>query len=366
MASCLDPFEPPVSDSNVDYLVIDAFLNSGNRSVQVTLSKGLPLDAPNDTTSFISGADISVEGEDGSIIHVSQVGEGFYYASSPNIANGKRYQLRVITPENKEYLSDLVELKKSPTLDSVTWRATSDGVTIYVDSHDETGSTKYYQWVYTETWQYHSDRQSFFIWDPPTATAVPRSREQEVYTCYNNQNSTRVLISTTKQNTLDVVSDFPLALIKPGSIKLQVLYSILVQQRALDENAFNYWKNLQKTTENLGSLFDPLPSQVKGNIHNVKDGDEPVLGYFTGGEVQEKRLFIDVRELPKQLQFVIPRECKLDSIPFPELKNWKNDNMYVISTYGIPFPIGYTFTTGVCADCRELGGVLQKPDFWPN
>lgn len=363
--SCLDPYDPPVSDTHIDYLVVDAFLNSGNKSVQVTLSKGVPLDAPRDTSTLLSGAAISVEGEDGLIIQVPQTGEGFYYASSINIENGKRYQLRIKT-EGKEYLSDLVELKKSPTLDSVTWRPTEDGVTVYVDSHDETGSTKYYQWVYTETWQYHSDLQSFFLWNPVTATAVPRTQAQDVFTCYNSQNSTRVLITTTKQNTLDIVADFPLATIPLGSRKLQVLYSILVQQRALDEAAFNYWKNLQKTTENLGSLFDPLPSQVNGNIHNVRNSNEPVLGYFAGGEVQEKRLFIGVRDLPKDHQFVVPLECNLDSIPFEQTKNWKGSNKYVISTYGIPFPLGYTFSTGICADCRESGGVVEKPSFWPN
>lgn len=365
LASCLDPYAPPVADSHVDYLVVDAFLNSGDKSAQVILSKAVPLDASSSTKSFVNDAQIFIEGEDDLVIAIPRTGEGSYSAPSIHVENGKKYRLRIKT-NGKEYLSDVVELKKSPSLDSVTWRADESGVTIYIDSHDENGSTKYYQWLYTESWEYHADELSSYIWDAPNAAAIPRNYDQMVYTCYADDNSTRVLISETTRNTQDIVSDFPLVKLKKGTRKLQVLYSILVQQRALDEDAFNYWQSIQKTTENVGTLFDALPTQVISNIHNIANKDEPVMGYFTGGEVQEKRIFIDARDLPKDLQVVDGLACETEKVPLADLFLWRNTDKYIVSSYGMPFIQGYIFTSGKCADCRELGGVLQKPGFWPQ
>ncbi|MEJ7664694.1 MAG: DUF4249 family protein [Hymenobacter sp.] len=55
----------------------------------------------------------------------------------------------------------------------------------------------------------------------------------------------------------------------PPSSKLYYLYSILVRQYALTPEEFAYWDKLRKNTENLGTLFDPLPSQLSGNVHRL-------------------------------------------------------------------------------------------------
>jgi hypothetical protein len=187
-----------------------------------------------------------------------------------------------------------------------------------------------------------------------------------VFVCWDHSISTKVLVTATSKNSQDVVSDFPLAFIPKGSKKVSRLYSILVQQRALDENAYNYWLNLQKTTENLGGLFDPLPSAVTGNIRSTSNSREPVLGYFAGGEVQEKRLYINHEELPSHLRTVDRIDCNLDSVRVGEFRNFTNYPVYIFSSYGTPGTIGYTVASGECLDCRESGGVLQRPSFWPR
>jgi hypothetical protein len=173
-----------------------------------------------------------------------------------------------------------------------------------------------------------------------------------------------VLISTTSDQSQDVINDFPLTYIPAGSRKLSRIYSILVQQRALDEQSYQYWSQLQRTNENLGGLFDPLPSQVTGNIHSASPGGPVALGYFSGGGVQEKRIYIRFRDLHNELQYVKRRPCMTDTlssiIGFPDGTPLTN-NMPLTMAFQPDGNLPWT----ICMDCRLDGGTTKRPSFWP-
>lgn len=360
---CVEPYDPPYTDRDIRFLVVDGFLDSGSKSATVKLSYAMPLDT-NTTYNPIPRATVQVEREDGSVISLTETSAGVYTVSSSQIETGRKYKLKVSTT-SKEYVSDDVELRASPSLDSVGWRGDSRGVTIYVDAHDVANSTRYYQWIYTETWEYLANKYSVVRFIKETAQVVPRTAAEMVYLCYSTKTSTKVLVTTTTSNTLDVVNDFPLAFIPAGDYRLSRLYSMEVEQRALDEQAYTYWLNLQKTTENLGGLFDPLPSEVTGNMHNSKDKSEKVLGYFSGGEIQKKRIFIYRGDLPPKLQVFPVGDCPEESILVSKLQDYKGSNLYLIEPVGMPVTILYTAAAGVCVDCTLRGGVTKKPSFWP-
>jgi hypothetical protein len=355
---CVEPYELPYSDEDVGFFVVDGFLDSGNKSATVRLSFAVPLDTST-TANPARKAAVSVEREDGSVISLQETSDGLYTTSSDLIETGKKFKLRV-SINSKEYISDDVPLKASPILDDVTWQAGHRGITIYVDSHDVAGSTRYYQWVYTETWEYNANRYSTMKWNG--SSVVGLKPEDMVFTCYGTNTSTRVLITSTTSNNHDVVNDFPLAFVPAGSPKLMRLYSIEVEQRAIDAQAYSYWLNVQKTTEGLGGLFDPMPNEVTGNIHNARNSSERVLGYFSGGEVQRKRLFINSDDVPSDL-FSWPEPCPDEGTSLQQLNGqFANQEVYLI-TAG---PSGsYTTSIPICVDCRLAGGVTKKPDFWP-
>ncbi len=361
--SCLDPYEPPATNGNKSFLVVDGFVNSGNNTAEVKLSRTVPLNDPSNGRPVFGS--VQIESNNGKIFQLSPTQAGVYTGSSLDVVNGEKYRLRIFA-EGGEYLSDEVELRRAPVLDSVTWKGAEDGVTVYVDSHDVEGSTEYYLWTFTEDWEYNSQLLSAYEFDPVNATVTQRRPGNYVYVCWNRSVSTRVLITATTQISQDIVSDFPLTFIKKGSPKVSRLYSIQVQQRALDEAAYNYWKNLQKSTENLGGLFDPLPSEVTGNVRNVANRSERVLGYFSGGEIQEKRIFISRDDLPLDLRVVDGIPCQLDSISIGNLALYKNYPLYLFNSYGVPATLGYLRADGECLDCRLSGGKLEKPEFWPR
>jgi len=159
---------------------------------------------------------------------------------------------------------------------------------------------------------------------------------------------------------------YPIYFIDKGSRLLGRTYSMLVQQRPISRQEYEYWALIRKTTENLGGLFDPLPSQVTGNVHNEANSEETVLGYFSGAFVAEKRIFVTLYDLPDYLMTVEPWdfECELRFIPINQLDEIGGD--VFVEQVGQP-PTGFTAATQNCADCTTIGGGTSiPPSFWPQ
>jgi hypothetical protein len=356
--ACLDPYAPPVQH-DLRLLVVDGFLDSRQGLARAKLSRTLPIDKDTPYPAE-SGASVVVEDDDGVRFTLAEVSAGLYEAERNDLQAGKGYRLLISTSFGDSFESDFVVLKESPILESVTWVPGENGVAIQVDSSDPLGTTRYYQWLYTETWEYDADRES--QWVIKNGRSVYRTAEERIHICYSTQQSTKVLIATTEDQSGDVINNFELTYIPAGSKKLCRTYSILVQQRALDEEAFNYWSQIQNTTENLGSLFDPLPSRVAGNLHSTEPAGPTVLGYFSGGGVQEKRIYIRFNELPEHLRFVKRRACVTDTIR--SLENYP-DGTPLVGEITIAYVMGQTVPGYFCMDCRLEGGKVTKPSFWP-
>lgn len=64
-----------------------------------------------------------------------------------------------------------------------------------------------------------------------------------------------------------------------------------VYQSSLTEEAFRYWTNIDKVSDPSGTIFDAPPAAVRGNIRNINNTDEQVLGYFGASAIDTMRIF---------------------------------------------------------------------------
>ena len=361
ITNCVEPFQIPVSKEEVNILVVDGFINASDNSAKVKLSRAIALSKKDQFPAELK-ASVSIEEENGNKYSLSEKTGGNYELTGLSLNVAKKYRLFVSTQSGQQYQSDPIEIQQSPVLDTVAWSSDSDGVTVFANAHDATGKVDYYKWNYTETWQYTSHYGSFY----KLVKGVPtlRTPAEYIYTCWRTDPSTPILLGSTVRFTQNVVNHFPLTFLPLGTIKLSIKYSVLVRLRGIGENEYLYWKLLQKTTENLGGLFDPLPAQVTGNIHNSSNPGENVLGYFSGGYLQERRIYISPNDLPENLRRVDPTFCVQDSIPIARVSALGN-SVLLIGSYGVPAILGYLYSTPTCVDCRLAGGTTTKPDFWP-
>ncbi len=356
---CKEVYIPPVIASNNNFLVVDGFINYGQDSTIIRLSRSRSLI---DTVRAIPelNAQVTVEGQGSEIYPLNEVGNGEYGIDQLNLNINQLYRIRITTNTGEQYLSDFVPIKPTPPIDSINWIRQDDGVHIFVNTHDPTNNTKYYWWEYTETWEYHSEYESYFQYI--NKQIVLRDPNKHVVVCWSTQKGTNILVASSANLSQDLIYESPMLVIPQASDKISVEYSISVKQFALTKEAFEYWQNLKKSTEQVGGLFDAQPSQITGNIHSVTNPNEPVLGYISASSAESKRIFITNREVLPWFRFTT---CVLKSVPSDSSDFYFGGEGYIpINILPQPTP-GYWGALGDCADCALRGGTLVKPSFWP-
>ncbi len=384
--SCRETYTPPQITANNNYLVVEGLINTGTDSTIFKLSRTVRLNAKT-TTQNETHAIVTVESDANAIYPLKEITPGTYASAPLGLSSTAKYRLRIIANTNTHttYLSDFVPVKNSPPIDSVGYTIQPNGLQVYVNTHDATNNTRYYRWEYKETWIYQSLYNAQFI--AVNNHIALRTLAQSVYSCWQNANSTNINLASSAKLTQDVMYQAPITLVPSSSVKLSSKYSILIKQYALTEDAFNFWQLLKKNTEQLGSIFDAQPSSITGNIHNIADSSEPVLGYISAGAVQQKRIFVGIAALPlgwgSDSQFNVCRPFyDIPPNPYNPVEVYKMDyaNYFYPALGTTPEPFLYipvdvhsetitgdTIFDGApvqCVDCRSAGGTLTKPAFW--
>jgi len=366
LSACVEPYDSPVNSISNSYLVVEGIISDGKSIFQLSRTSHL-----NEGSTFLeTNAQIYVENESGTQTYLLDEREEGLYEAVLDLDTEDQYRIKIYTADDTEYVSDFVPITASPEIDSLTWELVNEeAVQLYVTAHDPANNTRYYRWTYEETWQYHAPFYSNLEY--VDGEIVYRDFvNNAIFDCWQSRASTQILVGSTVQLQEDVVYKQPLLAINPRSnSRLDVKYSILVRQYALTKEAFEYWELLKKNSENLGTLFDPQPSQLPGNMHCTTRPDEPVLGYISAGAVTEKRLFIRRSEIPIHIPYNRNPSCTIDTIPVfpPNLlvdAFAQGDTIPLNPVYGFRDIIGYEASSAYCVDCRTRGGTNVRPDFW--
>ncbi len=362
--NCKEPYALPAKAvQNSNFLVVEGNISVGFDSTVIRMSRSKPL---NDSTVSQPelGAHVIVETDAGGSFPLQELGDGGYgIAAIPSGGGSEKYRLNITTSAGSQYLSDYVESKQTPPIDSVNWVQLADGVHIYVNAHDDKNLSKYYKWDNIETWQYHAPFASQYTYS--NGAYIPRNPSQLIYTCWRTITSSNISIESTAKLSSDIVYRKELMFIPASNEKIGVEYSILVKQTCLTAQGFNYWDVLNKNTESLGSLFDALPSQQASNIHSASNAAEVVVGFISAATTQQQRIFISKQQLTNWAYPPGPYSvCDTIHLDNPQATLLLNNGSYIpIDKLTIVGP--YYGTTVECVDCRLKGGVTAKPSFWP-
>jgi hypothetical protein len=362
--NCVEPFDLPVRNEDVGFLVVDGYINTSTHTATVALSRAIPLAsiarAPKETNAIVS-----IEDDSGRTYPLTLQINGTYEVINSDFTDNKQYRLHILTASGKNYFSEFIITQSAPVIDSVSWEPSPEGITILLDTRDLSEQTKYYRWEYVEAWQYEAALSSEY--KLVNGMPVGRSESEQLKRCFGSELSSKIVTETSSTFIDGQLIDKEIAFVPLFSQKILLHYSILVRQYALSSEAYDYWQQLSVNTESLGGLFDPQPSQLTGNIKNVDNKNEPVIGYFDGGSVSEKRIFVKYQDLPEYLQRTPPSVCLEESIIPSRVHELGNFYLITNAVYVGPALVAYEYTTTECADCtRQQGGTTARPDFWPN
>ena len=371
--SCIEPFTPEPNETQ-RLLVVEGHISDSPEPYTIRLSRAQPLNGGGSIPE--SGAAVFVKNNEGTAYDFTEVSPGTYQ-SDPACFKGVRgatYQLHIETTDGSKYKSVEVLLKATPPIDSVYFEREKrftdvtgeelDGIKILVDTHDPDGKTLYYRYEWVATYQIKVPFPSQWeLGSDGSLTLV-----EFYHICYDSDTSQTILTTNTLQLNQDQVTAFELDYVNTISYRLRTMYSILVRQYALDERGHSYWSQLNKNSENLGTLFDPTPYPIVGNLTSSTSPDEVVLGYFDASSVKEKRLYVTRDELDA-LGLAFPTNpCVLQA----DTVKGGYDEMLLRLSWGQRIITIPGFGSGAlimgpaeCSDCRLLGDA-DAPDVWEN
>jgi hypothetical protein len=70
-----------------------------------------------------------------------------------------------------------------------------------------------------------------------------------------------------------------------------------VAQHSITRETYDYWETVKKVSQSTGSIFDIPPAPIYGNIYNIQDPEERVLGLFEVSAVDTIRTYTFAQDL---------------------------------------------------------------------
>jgi len=372
LSGCIEEYYPDDEVLKTGTLVVQAHLTNQPGEQTLVISRSSTLIYPE--FDPFTGCHVEVLSKEGESREFKELVPGnytFFHNDNFFRTNGE-YRLIIITPGGKQYESEFEKLHAVPELESVYYElenhAASDrdvieeGVQIYMDFEIDRESGTYLRWQVTETYEIHNPEYDALIFDfDRQMKELPDSSSWR--SCWITLDIPEIFTLDLKDVEGGIFRKMPLNYVNTETRRLNVRYSILVEQMALSQSAFNYWNEQAKNSQSGGALFDSQPALSPGNICNVDDESELVIGLFSVSGASEKRIFI--AEVPGLKTQKDPSYCAVGDYP-RFLSRFHLD--YLPVYLGLEVVEGYERYGEVnkyCVDCREYKGSSHlKPEFW--
>lgn len=365
LSGCISEYNAKDMDRLSNLLVVEGYISEGTSAIKLSKSVGIR-DLISDV-KYINDATVTVESESGVVYYAdSEVVDGLYSVRIEEMDPSTRYRLRFFV-EGKEYESTYSTPMQTPDIDTLYWEKNKETkeVKMFISTEGTEEHSKYYNWTYQEIWEIQSKFYKNFTYDYENDGKLifydevngPFSPE---YHCWVWKTQNSFILGSTENLTENIIPKKLILKTYSTDERFAILYYLRVNQQVLSKDAFEYYSNLHKNRENTGGIFDPMPSEMRGNIYCVSEPDMPVIGYVEASYVKSKEMFIsreddDLYDQTTYIDCPIMHESNLEE--YPEL----------IMYYKARFPDEvdlYTFSKN-CFDCR-VKGTTRKPDFWPN
>lgn len=363
-------YEMPASG----FLVVNGFINGGGEPTEIRLSRSNKLtETPAEVME--TGATVLIESDADDRYPLIETSPGVYSYGALDVNPSRKYRL-FIKARGKEYISEFSGKLSTPDIDSVSWKQNNNGVQFYIHSHDESNNTRYYQWKFEETWEINSPFLSALEYNYDSNNKLigvkykfdNRMADTTMQRCWAKNSSQVLIVGSTEKLSNDVIY-LPLYFVGAESEKMSVAYSILTKQYALSQRAYNFILTMKKNTEQLGSVFDPQPSQLTGNIKCITNPSEVVIGFVEVVEQKTKRIFINRRQLNNWNYTNTCQTTVIDNKP-DSIAKYAGGGLVPSVVYSEDMITGeiiaFNAAPGPCVDCKLRGATNVKPEFWPQ
>jgi hypothetical protein len=298
-AACIKQVEPPLR-SVEKILVVDGGITTDTGFYKVRLSYSGAFRFGNFVPDSLieEQATVILKDDAGNETNMIYTSGGVYESVDADFIGvvGRAYSVEISLPGGKKYISDPEQMPEAVYSNDISqvqfdffhynFKNPSQ-FKIYANIQDPAAAENYYLW-----------KSSGFI--PRKATGVGCG-----FGCIRGEYCQQTTIDT----ALRFFSD---QTINGNMIKDQLIgtapvywygkYYLDFQQYSITRSAFQFLRQLQEQSSKTGSILDPLPSSIIGNVYNASDPTDRALGYFSASSVYHHRVVL----LPLSLsQFIL-------------------------------------------------------------
>lgn len=321
LTACVDTFNPTLT-LNANLLTVRGILTDQPVTQSVTLSRSRST-ADSNTTTPVTKAQVQVIVNGTTPVSLTETRPGRY--ELPTTFRGRvgdQYQLRFTTTDGTRYESNTETMTSVPPIERVYDKYTPNGPSrtadglptpssdVYIDFRDPAGQRNFYLWrsrLYErQEWCASCQQGRYFLEDVgPVGTGPikligcvpdPTLGIYNIfdYTCRDE------CWDIFYSSTLNIFADsYTNGQTQVGRLVAQVpVYQkdpalIDIEQLSLTAGAYRYYKLLQDQTVNTGTLVDTPPAPLAGNVRNLANDQEYVVGYFSASSVTVNHYWLD-------------------------------------------------------------------------
>lgn len=297
--ACVKQVNVPIKEGAQE-LVVEGLISTDSVPYLINLSYSGPYtntsQANADTTNyFIPNAKVTILDNLGDSTSCAWIGLGTYQSTDSSFVGiiGRSYTLKVYLPNGKIYVSKPETITPVPVIDSLTVGYDSTQTTgivpppliVTVNTHDPGGAPYYYRWTASG----YVPRRS---WGMPCRLGDPPCTDPYVCVC------AALCEQSNSDNQLSIYSN---QFTQGREIIQPVYYSpvywfgehfVQINQYSLSLDAYQFWMQYLAQTNRTGSILDPLPAPLTGNIYNQADSNDVALGLFSATAVYVKKVII--------------------------------------------------------------------------
>lgn len=372
ISGCIEQYYPDKDELKPGTLFVLAHLTGKPGMQSIHISRSSTIVYPEYDPQ--SDCFVSVENQEGESKEFNELEPGQYACNLDQsfLNTGSEYRLEIITRDGVLYESDFEPMLPVPEIESIYYaredHATRDtefieeGVQFYMDFEIEKDSGRFLRWNLIETYEIHNPENEAWIYDVDRRhKELPDSSSWR--TCWITQELPEIYTLDLGSVAGDVYRRLPLSYVSTETRRLNIRYSLLIEQLAMSQTAFFYWDELRKNIQSQGNLFDTQPALTPGNICNVNDPEEVIIGFFSISGHTQARIFVE--NVPGLEVKVDPNYCAPGAAP--KFLSFMPDKYLPVYT-SAGWNNGEWAKGEVhkyCVDCREYKGSSHvKPDFW--
>jgi hypothetical protein len=365
----VEEYWPTMGEKYDEVMVVDGGITDGPGPYEVKLSLSTNMEKPEFRP--LTGYEVMILDDAGNEEMLTDMKNGSYLSDEEGMQGipGRSYRLRIISPEGEIYESGFEKMEQPVGIDSVwaefetredlSYDHLLEGYRFRISTKPAAKDSVYFLWVLEGTYQYHANHFIKYYYD---GMMHPFPRYDSLYMCWRTYSVREIFTHHTLNMAQPVLRAYPLNYVNTENKKLSIRYSLYTQQHVISKQAYEYWKNLRDQGSEMGSLYTVMPFQVRGNIRNINDPDELVLGYFMTASVTDYRMFV---RSPWWAKFHYATECAMIKDFSHQLWLWRNYwPLYLAAEYSEYGQAPALPVSQECVDCTKSGGTIIKPDFW--